>query len=148
MIFVGSGQDEEELKTYVKKKKLTKDIIFAGKVTNRETLAKYYNRSDLFLFPSKYDTNSLVQIEAASQKTPTLFIEGTGTSATVTNNKNGFTSKDDVSSYADRILQIFKEEKLYNFVKENAYKDLYISWDTIVSKIYNLYVKFIKENGR
>ena len=38
-------------------------------VTDREELAKYYARADLFLFPSLYDASSIVQIEEALQKT-------------------------------------------------------------------------------
>ena len=44
-------------------------------ISDRELLAKIYYRSDLFLFPSLVNNSSLVQKEAASQYTPTLFIE-------------------------------------------------------------------------
>jgi len=38
-------------------------------VKDRELLASIYARADLFLFPSLYDASSIVQIEAALQKT-------------------------------------------------------------------------------
>lgn len=38
-------------------------------VNDRELLASIYARADLFLFPSLYDASSIVQIEAALQKT-------------------------------------------------------------------------------
>ena len=57
-----------------------------GKVTDRTLLSYYYARADLFLFPSLYDASSIVQIEAASQKTPTVFLEGAVTANTVENN--------------------------------------------------------------
>ena len=38
-------------------------------VKDRELLASIYERADLFLFPSLYDASSIVQIEAALQKT-------------------------------------------------------------------------------
>ncbi len=96
MLFVGTGQDEDELQKLIKKYKLSKDITLCGRICDREILANYYARSDLLLFPSLYDTSSLVQIEAASQKTPTLFIEGAATNATATNNVNGFIAKNDI----------------------------------------------------
>lgn len=38
-------------------------------VKDRELLASIYARADLFLFPSLYDASSIIQIEAALQKT-------------------------------------------------------------------------------
>ena len=84
MLFVGSGQDEEKLKELIKRNNMEKEIIMCGKVTDRELLSYYYARADLFLFPSLYDASSIVQIEAASQKTPTLFIEDAVTADTIT----------------------------------------------------------------
>ena len=41
-------------------------------VKDRELLASIYARADLFLFPSLYDASSIVQIEAALQKTGSI----------------------------------------------------------------------------
>ena len=144
MLFVGCGQDEEELRSLIKELNLEKDIILCGKVTNRNLLAKYFARADLFLFPSLYDASSIVQIEAASQKTPTVFIEGAATSATVTNNVNGYIAENDEEKYADKILEIMKNQKEYNKVAENAFKDLYVNWDDKIKEVYDLYLEAIE----
>ena len=148
MLFVGTGQDENELKEIIKKNKMQKDIIMCGKVTDRDLLANYFCRADLFLFPSLYDASSIVQIEAASQKTPALFIEGAATTATITNNVNGFISKNSEEEYADKIYDIISDEKLYKKVSENAFKDLYISWDDQIKKAYDLYLKIMNEKKK
>lgn len=90
MIFVGSGPYEPEMKHQMKKYGLSDYIHFAGKIMDRVELASYYKLANLFLFPSMYDSSSLVQIEAASQKTPTLFLKGAATADTVVENVNGF----------------------------------------------------------
>ena len=144
MIFVGNGQDEEELKKVVKNNGLEQEVIMTGKVTDKELLADYYARADLFLFPSLYDASSIVQIEAASQKTPTLFLEGAATTATITNNVNGFLSKNDKVQYANNIIRIMEDTDLYNQVSENCYKDLYKNWDDNIQEVYDLYVKTIE----
>ena len=112
MFFIGNGQDEEELKKLIKRNHLDDKIIMVGKITDRDLLASFYARSDLFLFPSLYDSSSIVQIEAASQKTPVLFIEGAATAATVTNNVNGFIIKNDLKKYANAIIRIMEDDKL------------------------------------
>ena len=145
MLFVGSGQDEEKLKKKISELNLDKEIIMCGKITDRKELAYYYNRAHLMLFPSKYDSSSIVQIEAASQKTPTIFLENTATAETVTNNVNGYLSKDSIKAYSDKIIEILENEKLYNEIKENAYRDLYKSWDSMIDDAYYLYKDLIEE---
>ena len=93
---------------------------------------------------TKY-SSSLVQIEAASQETPTIFIEGSVTSDTVENNVNGYTAKGDVISFADRIEEIINNKKLYNKVKNSARKDLAKSWKDIALETYEYYIKVIEE---
>ena len=148
MLFVGSGQDEEELKKVIKKYKLEDNIIMCGKVTDRKLLASLYARSDLFLFPSLYDSSSIVQIEAASQHTPVLFIEGAATTATVTNNINGFIAPNNIDEYANYIISIMHNDKLLNDVSNNCYRDLYKNWDDTINEVYNRYVELINNKKK
>lgn len=145
MLYVGSGQDYQKLENHIKKINMEKEFILCGKVTDREKLKYYYARADLFLFPSIYDASSIVQIEAASQSTPTLLLKNTVTAGTVTNNINGFLSENTVGAYSDRIIDIMNDKKLYDRVSKNAYIDLYKTWDEMVDKAYKLYIKHINK---
>ena len=145
MLFVGSGQDEDELKSIIDKNNMNQDIIMCGKISDRELLANIYARADLFLFPSLYDASSIVQIEAASQKTPTLFVEGAATTATITENVNGFISQNNEKDFAEKINEIINNKALYDSVCENVYKDIYINWDSQVSKVFDSYMEIISE---
>lgn len=144
MLFVGNGQDERHLNMLIDKYKLNDKVIMCGRILNRKMLAEYYARADLFLFPSMYDSNSLVQIEAASQHTPTLFVKEAATACNIIDNKNGFISENNTIKYAERIEEIFKDEKKLKEVSENAFKELYISWDDEVKKIYDEYLRLIE----
>lgn len=145
MLFVGSGQDENILKEHIEKLGMEKEIIMCGKVTDRYELECHYKRADLFLFPSSYDASSIVQIEAASQSTPGLFLKDTATAATVTNNINGFLSENTVGAYSDRIIEIITDKRLYDNVSKNAFIDLYKTWDECVDEVFELYKKFINK---
>jgi glycosyltransferase involved in cell wall biosynthesis len=140
MLFVGNGQDEEELKKIIKNNNMENDIIMCGKMTDRNILADYYARADLFLFPSLYDSSSIVQIEAASQKTPTVFIEGAVTASAIENNVNGFISANNEESFANKIIEIMNNTDLYDKVCENAFKEVYVNWDQKIKEIYEIYV--------
>lgn len=145
MIYVGDGPDYDNLKKKVKEYKMTNEVTLAGKIFDRELLKSIFYRADMFLFPSLFDASSLVQIEAASQETPTLFVEGSVTSDTVENNITGFTEKEDVTLFANRIIEIFENKKLYNSVKTNARKVLAKTWDEISKETYAFYQKIIDE---
>ncbi|MBQ7579653.1 MAG: glycosyltransferase [Clostridia bacterium] len=148
MMFVGDGQDMEALKAHIHKKGLDENVILTGKIMDRELISAIYLRAKLFLFPSTYDASSLVQIEAASQKTPTLFIRGSATSSTVTEDVNGYMCEETPEKFAEKIEEILADEEKYNNVCENAFKDLYVSWDDCVSEMYAKYLYHINRHKR
>lgn len=144
MLFVGRGQDEEKLAELVRKEGLTEEVVQCGLVSSREMLEKLYSRAKLFLFPSLYDANSLVQIEAACQGTPTVFLEGARTAATVTPGVNGYVSAPGEENYARLILDIMADEDSYRRISESARQDLYLNWDDVVREVYQDYCTFVK----
>lgn len=146
MLYVGTGPDFEELKSKIQELNLENDVILTGKITERLEMAKYYKMADLFLFPSLYDASSLVQIEAASQMTPSLFIDGAVTADTIDKDINGYTSENDVLKYADEIIKIFKDEKKYTRVCQNTFKDIYKTWDDVIMETYNDYLSLIEKH--
>lgn len=148
MLFVGTPEDGDKLNNHITELGLDDDIIVAGKIMDRKLIAKIYHRAKLFVFPSLYDASSLVQIEAASQKTPTIFIDGSTTSCSVKNNVNGFLAPNNVSLFADRIIEILDDKELYNKVSEGAYRDIYKSWDDLTDGLYKLYLKTIAEYNK
>ena len=147
MLFVGSGNDEKIVSEKIEKDGLKDYCVLCGRREKKEELAEFYASADLFLFPSLYDASSIVQIEAASQGTPALFIEGAATASTVISDVNGYTSENDVGKFAEKIVQIFSDEAHYREVSDNARKDLYISWDDNVERVFKLYKELIDENN-
>ena len=135
MLFAGRGQDEEKLAALVKALGLQEEVIMCG-LTDKPMLERLYSRAKLFLFPSLYDANSLVQIEAACQGTPTLFLEGARTAATVTPGVNGYISAPGEENYARAILDILADEPGYASVSAAARRDLYLNWDDVVRDVY------------
>ncbi|MBP5332576.1 MAG: glycosyltransferase [Bacteroidales bacterium] len=141
MLFAGKGQDEDKLVQLVKEQGLTDEVIMCG-LTDKPMLERLYSRAKLFLFPSLYDANSLVQIEAACQGTPTLFLEGARTAATVTPGVNGYVSAPGEDNYARAILDILADEEGYQRVSAAARRDLYLNWDDVVREVYKDYCSF------
>ena len=143
MLYVGTGPDEKKLKNKIIEYNMEDYVTLTGRLTDRIILSSIYARSDLFLFPSLFDASSLVQIEAAVNETPGLFIEGSVTSDTVINNVSGFTSKLDEVEYKNRIKEIINDKKLLKEVSVNARKMLGKHWSEIADETYNLYLEEI-----
>ena len=148
MFYLGSGPDLELLNEKIKQCDLNDCVFTLGKVMDREYITQLYRMSDLFVFPSKYDCSSIVQIEAASQKIPTLFLKGAVTACDIKDGVNGYLSEDSVEEYSKKIIEIFDNQKLLAEVKENVYKDIYVNWDTKVDQIYNKYIEIIKNKEK
>ena len=144
MVFLGSGPDENKLKAKISEYGLENDTIFAGRITDREMLAYFYRRADLFLFPSMYDANSLVQIEAASQKTPTVFMRGSKTSSTAIEGVSCIISENDTADFAQKVKEAINNQEYLDRLSEGAYEQLYTTWDEAVNKAYNRYLELIE----
>lgn len=145
MFFVGSGKDQAAYMDEVSHEGLTDRTIFCGRITDRALLARLYARADLFLFPSLFDANSLVQIEAASQGTPTLFVKGSVTSASVVDGENGFLCDNSSASLAARIAEILGETALLSHVGEKARRTLFRTWESVTGEAYGRYLRLVKQ---
>ncbi len=147
MYFIGSGPDEEELKKYVKNLGLEEKIAVVGRIDDRELQSKYYQRSNLFLFPSKYDMSSIVQIEAALHQTPGVYIKGAVTTGTITDRVNGYLSDDDVNAYAKTILEALQNKSELEEISQNAFKDLYVTYEMLGERAHERY-EYLMENNK
>lgn len=143
MLFAGKGQDEDKLSALVRELGLEEEVVMCG-LTDREMLQNLYSRAKLFLFPSLYDANSLVQIEAACQGTPTVFLEGARTAATVTAGVNGYISAPGEENYARMIMDILADPEGYASICAAARRDLYHNWDDVVREVYHDYCRLWK----
>ena len=142
-LVVGDGSYKEKLENKAKDLALADRVIFTGKVMDRALLSGYYLRSDLFMFPSTFDTASLAPIEAAALKLPSLMTRGCSTAEIVTENRNGFLAGDTAESWADEICRIVTDENLLTQAKENCYREVYRTWDDVCGEVYDFYEKAI-----
>ena len=145
MLYVGEGADLKKLQKKIKEYNLEDKVIANGPINDRNLLSAIYTRANLFLFPSLFDASSLVQIEAAVNETPGLFIDGAVTADTVINGVSGYTCELDNTVYKDKIKEILNDKKQLAKVSKNAREMLGKSWETIAKETYNLYIEEIKK---
>ena len=144
MLIVGGGTDEENLKILSKNLGLEQNIIFAGKITNKNLLSKYYYFADLLCFPSTVDNCPIVKFESASQKTPILAIKNSASCENVVDNNNGYSCELNEEDYANKIIEIFSDKQRLTKVSENAFKTLNVGWNNVSKQIFKIFDEVIK----
>ena len=90
LTLVGYGIEYENLRSYAYDRlQLSEQQLQFVLKPPREQLINYYRNADLFLFPSRTDTQGLALLEAMACSTPAVAIMGPGQSSLIQNNKNG-----------------------------------------------------------
>lgn len=148
MLFVGDGFDIEELKKKVTELGLDEQVIWVGRVSDRELLQGYYLRSDLFLFPSTYDTSSLVPIEAAAHKLPVLLIKDSWTAEAITDNLNGYLAEETPEAFAKRIAEIISDPERMAEIGEEAHRSVYRTWEMVSEEVMEKYAEIIEKYNK
>jgi glycosyltransferase involved in cell wall biosynthesis len=139
MVFIGGGQDAEEIKAYNTKLKLDDKVMFLGPVYDRTELSAWYCRADLFLFPSNFDTNGLVVREAAACSLPSVLISGSCAAEGVTHGRNGFLIDESAASLAVMLATAGSDIQRLKKVGKTAADELYISWPQAIDKAIERY---------
>ena len=148
MLFVGGGFDLESVKKYAKEIGVSSNCIFTGTVKDGELLQGYYLRSDLFLFPSTFDTSSVVKVEAAAHKLAALLVKDSCASELVEDGVNGFLAEENAESFAEKILSVMDRNDYLKQVGEEAGRTLYRSWEMVAEEVKEKYLKVIEEYKR
>ena len=132
--FVGKGSDLELFRKQVKDKGLERYARFLGYVAEGEELDKLFSRSDLFVFPSYFDTDGLVVVEAAFCDIPSLVLKGTGPSERITDAVNGYICDNSTEAFAAKIKEIYLNPKKRKEIGKNAHAQLPNSWEDVAQK--------------
>ena len=139
MFFVGNGYAKEELNQIIINSGLSDKIEFVGLITQREKLKQYFAAADLFLFPSTYDTWALVVREAAALYTPSVLVEGSTIAKDITDNQNGFLTKNTTESFASKLRELITNPLLISTVGLNASTSITRSWESVTEEVLDRY---------
>ena len=144
-LIVGSGNYEDKLKKLVEEYNLQNNVVFVGKIVDRDVLASFYKVADLFLFPSTFDTCGIVVIEAAANKLASVLIENSCASELVENGKNGLTFPENLSVWAEELLKIVHLKSKMKSLGEEAFNSVYFKWEDVAVKYYEFYQKVLNK---
>ena len=139
MIFVGDGGDRAEIEKYAEEKGIYDKCFFVGAINDREELRVYYTASNLFLFPSLYDTNGIVVREAAACGLPSVLISGSCAAEDFTSYHNGILTDNNVEAMTAELMYACDHLEELRKIGENAMNEVYVSWESAVKNAYDRY---------
>ncbi len=111
-IVAGSGKDLEKYKELSRDLGL-KNIKFTGFVDD-DKKKLYYKAADVFCFPSEFETQGLVAIEAMAVGTPVVAPKGTAQAEIIKSGINGETfKKGDLADFINKINKVLENRGKY-----------------------------------
>ena len=146
-LIVGDGPYLETLKQLTKQYDLQGNVIFTGKIMDRQYLSAIYACSDLFMFPSEIDTCGIVALEAAVNRLPSVMLENTCPSELIVSEKNGLSLAKDEQIWATEIQKIMSDTNALEQMKKEVSETLYIPWEKIVKEYVDFYEMMKKNNS-
>lgn len=111
LLFVGGGPYLDELKELAGQRKLSKSVAFAGYIPSNDMIY-FYKMAQVFVFPSKTETQGLVTVEAMLSGCPVVAIGELGTVDVMQGDHGGFMVSDDVAIFSEKVCQLLKNQSL------------------------------------
>lgn len=148
MVFVGGGNDKEEITAYRTALGLDQKVFFAPPIHDREKIRAWYCRADLFLFPSTFDTNGLVVREAAACGLASVLVEGSCAAEDAEDGVSGFLIQENADSMASLLAGLCTRRDVMERVGRCAQSSLYMSWEDSVAAACKRYETVIENHKK
>ena len=148
LLMVGGGPYLEELKEKAKELQIEKSVCFTGYVPSKDVIY-LYRMSQVFVFPSKTDTQGLVTIESMMAGLPVVAIGELGTVDVMQGNHGGFMVGDDVNEFSQKVIALLKNPKLRK-KKSDEGKEWSRLWkiSSLTPELIKCYEKVLEEKNK
>jgi glycosyltransferase involved in cell wall biosynthesis len=103
LVLVGRGPHVKAVQELVQSLRIQDRVIFTGAVPN-DQVPHFMAAADLFVFPSRLETQGLVLIEAMATGTPVIALHATGSDDVLADTGAGVLVEPDEAAFAEAIL--------------------------------------------
>lgn len=142
----GSGPQENELKSLVKKLHLDKHVKFLGFISEEDKY-QYYKACKLVVVPSRWDCQPFAPLDAAASGKPVIASRIGGIQDTVEDRKTGLLFEpENTDDLADKIVTLLKDERLREDMGKAAkVKAKEYDWSKIAERTVEIYKEVIAD---
>lgn len=139
MLMVGDGMERQEMEQKAAQLRLDDICIFTGAVHDREKLRTLFSLSDLFLFPSTFDTNGIVVREAAACGTASVLVRDSCAAEGVADGVNALLIEENAASLKALLEKKGADRAALSRLGQLALEQLYLSWEDSVKRAFSRY---------
>ena len=139
MLMVGDGMERQEMEQKAAQLRLDDICIFTGAVHDREKLRTLFSLSDLFLFPSTFDTNGIVVREAAACGTASVLVRDSCAAEGVVDGVNALLIEENAASLKALLEKKGADRAALSRLGQQALEQLYLSWEDSVKRAFSRY---------
>ena len=143
LVLTGMGPHSGEIKKMASQLGLNDRMVYTGHISDSCLLAGLYQRADLFVFPSLYDTAGLVVYEAASFGTASVVVRGSSAAEPIIDGENGFLCEDDAIDLARVMESALTDIEKMRTVGDLARRTVPKIWDGIMDSVLERYENLI-----
>lgn len=144
LALVGQGPDEEAIRAKAEELGLAGRTVFTGHILDTGLLGGLYELADLFVFPSVYDTSSLVLREAAAMGTPAVVTAGSCPAEVIRHDENGFLAENTAEALANAIHHALSLSGLAA-IGARARETIPVPWSVILDRVVARYQALIDD---
>lgn len=145
LVLAGQGPDTAAIERKAAELNLKKQLVLTGMVSDTAILDALYARASLFVFPSLYDTFSLVIREAAAMDTPSVAVKGSCAAESIQDGVNGFLCEDSTISLHSVISDALQTPEATREIGRVAHQTIPVSWEMVIQSAAKRYENLISE---
>lgn len=108
LMLVGKGIATDALEELARSLNIESHVIFTGVVAH-EQVPDYMAAADVFVFPSEFETQGLVLIEAMAAGTPVVAVHGLGSDDILAGGQGGILVENDEQQFAQAVLALLSD---------------------------------------
>ncbi|MDR0898226.1 MAG: glycosyltransferase [Oscillospiraceae bacterium] len=147
LLLAGQGPHREEMADKARDLGIENRLTFTGHLRETRELDGLYALARLFVFPSLYDTSSMVLREAAAMGTPSVVVAGSQPAECIKDGENGLTCGDDAASLADAMRRALVDQDFAARLGQAAKATIPVPWAVLAEKMEARYVALLGRKG-
>jgi len=140
----GDGGDRSKIELFVKGNRLSRKVEIIDFISDLEKLREFYEKADIFVLPTRYESFGLANVEAMAYKIPVVTY-AVGAIPEVLKRGAALIEPFDKDAMAKTLLTLIEDENLRKKLGEEAYD--YVrknySWSKTVDRFYDLYTEIL-----
>jgi len=147
LLVVGGGNQKSGLSALAKSLGVEQSVSLVGRVTD-EVIPRIYAASDVFAFPSAYESFGIVLVEAAASGLPIVTTPVGVAAELVKHGKTGLLCSELGDSFADKVCEVLEEpDYRRNAVEYSEDVKRMYDWGALTGLLESLYDKVQRVNA-